>query len=220
MKHTFSYLVTTFFTSYLRNEQGFPKNTIASYSDCLKLLIKYICTLRNIKLEVITIEMIDRELILAFLDSLETVRNNTAATRNQRLAALKTFFHFVAGTYPELMQQSELIQTIKLKKTDYRPPPSLTKEEVTAIISSPDPETLQGARDKAILQLIYNTGARVQEVVDLDITNINFGPLPSVALTGKGNKTRVIPLWDKTVDLINLYLSIRKREGIEWIIFF
>ena len=215
MTHTFSYLVTTFFTSYLRNEQGFPENTIASYSDCLKLLIKYICDLRNIELEVITIEMIDRELILAFLKNLETARNNTPSTRNQRLAALKSFFHFVARTDPELMQQNELIQTIKLKKTDYRPPSSLTVEEVTAIIASPDPETLLGVRDKAILQLMYNTGARVQEIADLNITDIHFGTLPSVTLTGKGNKTRIIPLWDKTVNCINRYLSIRNREGIE-----
>jgi site-specific recombinase XerD len=215
MNHTFSYLVSTFFASYLRNEQGFPKNTIASYSDCFKLLIQYVCQQQNIELEAITIEMIDRELLLGFLGNLESTRNNCASTRNQRLAALKTFFHFVARTNPALMRQNELIQAIKAKKTDYRPPPSLTTDEVAAITAAPDIESLLGARDTAILQLLYNTGARVQELVDLDIADIHFeGPF-SVTLTGKGSKTRVVPLWDETVKVINHYLSVRKCEGIE-----
>ena len=215
MNHTFSYLITTFFVSYLRNEQDLSKNTIASYSDCFKLLIRYLCDQRNIKIEAITIQMVDYELILAFLDNIEAKRSNSSSTRNQRLAAIKTFFHFVARTVPELMSQNDNIQAIKVKKTDYRPPPSLTIEEVIAIISTPNPNSLLGARDKAILQLMYNTGARVQEIADLDIADINLERPPSVTLTGKGRKTRVVPLWDETVELIKHYLSIRKLENIE-----
>ena len=215
MKYTFSYLVTTFFTSYLRSEQGFPENTIASYSDCFKLLIQYVCEQLNIKLEAINIEMIDRELLLGFLSNLESKRKNGISTRNHRLAVVKTFFHFVARTDPGLMHQNELIQTIKSKKTDYRPPPSLTTDEVTAIIAAPSIESLLGARDTAILQMLYNTIARVQELVDLDIADIHFEGPPSVTLTGKGSKTRIVPLWDETVKIINHYLSVRKCEGIE-----
>ena len=215
MNITFSFLVSTFFTSYLITEQGLSKNTLASYSDCMKLLIGYICIRLDIEPEAIDIKMIDYELILDFLNSLEKDRHNSPATRNQRLAAIKTFFHFLSRKLPDLMYQNERIQAIKFKTTDHRPPPSLTVEQVDAILAAPDPETLLGVRDRAIIQLLYNTGARVQELVDLDLSNVHFDSSPLITLTGKGKKTRVIPLWPETVDLLSDYLSARKQKGIE-----
>ncbi len=215
MKITFSYLVTTFFVSFLRDERGLSKNTIASYSDCMKLLVLHVCDHFGIQPEAIDIQMINHERILAFLDSIENERKNCPATRNQRLAAIKTFFHFLARNVPELMEQNELIQRINFKKTDHRPPPSLTIEEVASIVSEPDSTTLLGSRDQALLQLMYNTGARVQELADLRVSDIYFDGQSSVTLTGKGRKTRVLPLWEITLDLIKDYLKNRKNLGIE-----
>ena len=215
MTITFSYLVATFFTSHLSAELGLSNNTIASYSDCMKLLIDYLCRRFNIQPEVIDLSTITPELVLDFLHFLEKERGNGPNTRNQRLAAIKTFFHFVAKHVPELMLPSERIQAIKLKRTEYLPPSSLTPEEVAAILTTPDQETLIGARDTALLQMLYNTGARVQELANIAIADIRFGSAPSVTLTGKGRKMRVIPLWQETVDIVSRYIEFRKQEGIE-----
>jgi integrase/recombinase XerD len=215
MNITFSYLVSRFFTAHLTAELGLSPNTIASYSDCLKLLVNYVCQRLGLEPETIDLRAISAELILDFLDGLEKERGNGPATRNQRLAAIKTFFHFLARNVPELMHPNERIQAIKAKKTDHRPPPSLTLEEVAAILASPQPTTLLGARDKALLQLMYNTGARVQELADITVADLHVAAPATVAVTGKGRKTRVIPLWRETVQIVAHYLECRKQAGIE-----
>ena len=215
MNMTFSYLVSTFFTSHLAAERGLSPNTIASYSDCMRLLVIYTCERFAIEVEAIDMRMLDPDLILEFLDHLEKTRNNGPVTRNQRLAAIKAFFHFLARYVPELMLQNERIQTIKPKQTDHRPPPSLTLEEVAALIATPDPKTLCGARDKALLQIMYNTGARVQELANLTADDLRFENPPAVTLTGKGRKTRVIPLWQETISVLAHYLQVRKEAEID-----
>ncbi len=214
MKITFSYLVSTFFTSHLGNELGLSRNTISSYSDCMKLLINYTCRRLRVEPEAIDIHVISPELVFDFLNFVEKDRGNGAVTRNQRLASIKTFFHFLARTVPELMHQNERIQALKPKRTDHRPPPSLMIEEVVALLSAPDQETILGARDKALIQLLYNTGARVQELANLIINDVRFIAPATVKLTGKGQKTRIVPLWEQTVDILTYYLSCRKKAGI------
>ena len=214
MKITFAYLVTTFFTVHLSTELGLSPNTIASYSDCMRLLINYLCEHLGIDPEAIDIQMISPERVLDFLGYLEKERGNGTASRNQRLAAIKSFFHFLARTVPELMHANERIQAIKQKSTDQRPPPSLSVEEVEAILSCPDPNMLLGARDKALLQLMYNTGARVQELADLTVTDLHLQAPATVTLTGKGKKTRVIPLWKQTAEILTHSLEFRKQAGV------
>jgi site-specific recombinase XerD len=214
MKITFSYLVTAFFTTYLSTEQGLSPNTIASYSDCMRLLIDHLCHHHHIQAEAVELSMINAELVLAFLDGLENERGNGPASRNQRLAAIKSFFHFLSRTVPALMHQNEQIQAIHLKKTDHRPPPSLSMQEVETIQAVPDTTTLMGARDAALLKMLYNTGARVQELIDCAITDLHVDGPASVTVTGKGRKTRVIPLWKETVESVSHYLQHRERAGV------
>lgn len=213
MNITFGYLVTSFFTSYLAAEQGLAHNTIASYSDCIRLLVNYICERAGIEPEALNIKEISPELVLEFLDHIEQQRQNSPVTRNQRLAAIKTFFHFLARHVPELLHANEHIQAIRLKKTDHHPPPSLTAAEVDAILAVPNADTLRGARDKAWLHLLYNTGARVQELVDLTQADFRFEARPTVTLTGKGRKKRVIPLWKETVEILEHYLRLRSAAA-------
>lgn len=215
MTLTFSYLVTTFFTAHLSGELGLSPHSVASYSDCMKLLITYLCESLEIDPEAIDIQMISPERVLDFLDHIEKERGNVATTRNQRLAAIKTFFHFLARTVPELMHANECIQAIKQKSSEHHPPPSLTVEEVDAILACPDPFTLMGVRDKALLQMMYNTGARVQELADITIDDVRFDAPATVKVTGKGRKTRVIPLWEETAEMITQYLELRKQLGID-----
>jgi site-specific recombinase XerD len=211
----FSHIVSSFFSTYLASERGLAVNTRASYSDVMKLLLNFACERFGIEPEQLHLEQLDRNLIIDFLDHLERVRCNTAATRNQRLAAIKTFFHFIARNVPELMHLNDTVQAISEKKTDHEPPPSLTFPEVKAILAVPDASRLLGARDSALLQLLYNSGARVQEVADLSIGDVRSDADATVTLTGKGRRTRVIPLWPQTLDAIKHYLSLRQQAGVE-----
>ncbi|RKX38014.1 MAG: integrase, partial [Verrucomicrobia bacterium] len=214
MKPTLGHLVTRFFVSYLANERGASQNTIAAYSDTLRLLIKHLCEKHGKPPEKLGIEMLDPEAVLDFLDHLEHVRDNSPSTRNQRLAAIKSLLHYAARENPGSMLQNERIQAIRSKKTDHKPPPSLTVEQVRAILDSIDTAPLSGLRDKALIQLLYNTGARVQEIADLRTSDLRFESPATVILTGKGRKTRTLPLWDETVQLIQAYLQARERAGI------
>ncbi len=215
MKPTLSHLITRFFVSYLANERGTSKNTIAAYSDTLRLLIKHLCKQHGKQPEHLDMEMLSPEAVLDFLDHLEHERNNSPSTRNQRLAAIKSFLHYAARENPESMFQNECIQAIRSKKTDHKPPPSLTVGQVRAILDSIDTANLIGLRDKALIQLLYNTGARVQEIADLCIGDLRFEKPATVTLTGKGRKTRTIPLWDETVQHIQAYLQAREHAGIQ-----
>lgn len=212
---TFGTLITSFFSSYLANQKGCSRETITSYSDCIRLLIKYSCEHLELTIDKLAINMITEELILDFLDYLEQERNNTPKTRNQRLAAIKTFFRFTAGQEPNLIEVCERVCNISKKKTAHKLIESLENDEVKAIMNQPNTNKLNGLRDKALLTLLYNTGARVQEVVDLNISNLNLENPKQVVLTGKGNKERIIPLYQETVDAINAYLNLRKKTGLQ-----
>jgi site-specific recombinase XerD len=210
---TFAHAVTGFFTAYLAAQRGLATNTIASYSDVIRLLIGFACERLATEPEKLQIGHLDRELVLAFLDHLERDRGNAAATRNQRLAAIKTFYRFLARSMPELMQFSVSVQAIVLKSTPCEPPPSLAEDEVQAILAVPDTSRLIGALDHAMLQLFYNTGSRVQEVADLRPEHVNRAAAV-VSLTGKGGKTRTVPLWPRTCEAIDQYLQQRHGAGI------
>ena len=212
---SFSHLVTAFFQKHLAAERGLSTNTIASYSDCLQLLINFVCVRLTVQPEEISIDHLSRELVIDFLGHLGSNRANGAATRNQRLAALKTFFHFLAYNVPELMHLNETIQAIYQKKTDHTPPPSMTIEEVESIAAVPNPRRLIGARDKALVKLMYNSGGRAQELADLRICDIRFQAPFTVTLTGKGNKTRVIPLWEDTIEAIRHYIEFREQSEVQ-----
>ncbi len=212
---TVSYIITKFFNCYLEKERGRSSNTISAYSDSLRLLILYLCDKLELPHEKLDLEQITQEEVLCFLDHIEQKRNSSSSTRNLRLAAIKSLFHYAARERPALMLQNEQIQAIQIKKTEKKPPPSLTQEQVLAILDSVDTNTLIGQRDKAMIQLLYNTGARVQEVVNLRISDLNKDHSPTITLTGKGRKTRTIPLWDETLQLIQNYLETRKQIGIE-----
>jgi site-specific recombinase XerD len=210
---TFSYIVSAFFTAYLTSERGLAANTIASYSDAMRLLLNFACERFGVDPENLRLDQLDRDLVVDFLDHLESTRGNGIATRNQRLAAIKSFFHFLAGKVPELLHLNATVQGIREKRTDHEPPPSLTVAEVNAILAVPDTGTVLGARDNALLQLLYNTGARVQEVAGLRLAHVRRGASATVRLTGKGGKTRVIPLWPQTVAAIDHYLALRQGAG-------
>ncbi len=208
-------LIVSFFRNYLVNEKGLSKATIASYSDCIRLLLSYACKHLNKTFDKFKKEDLTDKFILGFLDHLEKDRKNKVSTRNQRLGAIKTFYRFLATADVELTQTCERICTIRAKKTEHKAITPLEKSEVKEIFSVINTDTLLGARDYALFSILYNTGARVQELVDLDLSDLRTDQPLQVSLIGKGNKQRIVPLFKETVSAIVLYLDLRERGGIK-----
>ncbi len=203
---TLGSLVVSFFRNYLANQKGCSPNTIASYSDCVTLLIRYCCERLGLSSD---------KLILDFLDYLEQERGNEPNTRNQRLGAIKTFFRFLALQEPTLTLTCERVCAISTKKVQHKVLATLDDNELSGILGETAPDTLLGARDQALLSLLYNTGARVQELVDLDPSALRLEAPFQVLLTGKGRKERVVPLHEQTVVAIKHYMDLRQQARIK-----
>jgi integrase/recombinase XerD len=209
---TLGTLIISFFTNYLVNQKGYPQNTISSYSDCIRLLILYSCDHLKVAIDKLKLSHFTDNLILDFLDHLEKECGNKVATRNQRLAAIKTFFRFLALQNPTFIVVCERVCAISAKKTEHKVLVSLENDEVNAIFTAVKTDTLWGARDQALLYLLYNTGGRVQELVDLDVSDLRMEEPCQVLLTGKGQKQRTTPLFPETVSAIKHYLKLRDQS--------
>jgi len=201
--------IRLFLTQYLPNERGVSENTLLAYKDALKLFMRYLDANRKLKIDDLACDSIDADTLRAFLDYLENKRHCSVNTRNARLAALKTFFYFLGSQCPECLDLSHHISLIRLKKTPHQCVDYLEADELSAILNSVDVQSRHGLRDKALLLFMYNTGARVQEVVNLKIDHIRFDAASQVMLTGKGNKQRCCQLWPDTLDAITDYLAVR-----------
>lgn len=212
---TLGSLIVNFFRNFLVKQKGCSQNTIGSYSDCIRLLLCYACERFEVTVEKLDLEQLNDQLILDFLDYLEQERGNKANTRNQRLAVIKTFFRFLASQDPILTEVCERVCAISAKKTEHKVIVTLEQDEVKQIISVIDDATLLGARDKALFTFLYNTGARVQEAVDLNLSELRIEKPLQVVLTGKGRKQRIVPLYEETVSAIQRYLKLRRQAGIE-----
>jgi site-specific recombinase XerD len=145
---------------------------------------------------------IDRARVLAFLDWLQAERGNSSATRNQRLAAIRSFIRYTAIERPEFLGQATEIIAIKQKKTPAGDMAHLSSDEVKALLCEPDPATRRGLRDMVLLSTLYDTAARVQEICDLNTCDVRTDRPTVVTLHGKGSKTRRVPLMDPTARLI------------------
>ena len=201
--------VHSFFQDYLERQRDLSPNTILSYRDTLKLFLQFASRHLGKPVVDLSLELLEVELVLLFLDQLEAQRNNSAATRNVRLAALHTFFRYVGGQDPLLLDQCRRIVDIPLKRVatpavDYPEP-----EELTAVLDAIDRSTPGGRRDFTLLSLAYQTGVRVQELLSLRAGDLQLTPPAWVRVFGKGRKQRVIPLWNQTADLVRALLAER-----------
>jgi len=210
-----SYYIRLFLIQFLSNERGLSENTILAYRDALKLLLKYCTDYLKIKIDKLLCDQIDDKIVRKFLDYLEQQRGCTASTRNARLAALKTFFYYLGQEVPECLDNSQRISAIPQKKTPHKMVDYLDPDELKAIIDSIDAASRNGIRDKALLLLMHNTGARVQEIVDIKLNDLRLDAASQIKLTTKGKKQRVCPLWEDTIEAVKAYISVRKpkQEG-------
>lgn len=207
-----SYYIRLFLVQFLPHEKGVSENTILAYRDALKLLLKYCADSLHMKIDTLACDQINREIVCKFLDHQEQEKGCTPNTRNARLAAFKSFFSYVGREVPECLDNSQSINTIPQKKVPHKAVDYLDSGEFNAIMDSIDSKSRNGIRDKCLLLLMYNTGARVQEIVDIKLNDLRLDAASQVKLTGKGNKERVIPLWEDTIENIKAYIQVRKSK--------
>ena len=208
MKPTdFSVHVTNFLTHYLAAQRNLSPNTIKAYRDVFTLLLRFCRDVQGIALERLRLEQIDVSLVEAFLDYLERERKSSPQTRNHRLSALHAFFRYVQAEEPAGMLQCQTILAIPLRK-HARPTVSyLSKEELAEVLAQPDLQTPGGRRDAVLLTILYDAGARVQELVDLSVGDVRLDPPAQIRLLGKGRKMRAVPLMGNTVQLLRSHMQ-------------
>jgi integrase/recombinase XerD len=203
MKPTdFSVHVTTFLTHYLAAQRNVSPNTIKAYRDVFTLLLRFCRDVQGIALERLRLEQIDASVVEAFLNYLERERHSAPRTRNHRLAALSAFFRYVQSEEPDRMLQCQKILAIPQRRNARPTVDYLSKEDLAEILAQADLTNPEGRRDAVLLSILYDTGARVQELIDLSAGDVRLGPPAQVRLMGKGRKMRAVPLMEKTVQLL------------------
>jgi integrase/recombinase XerD len=200
-----------FLSEYLPHQRAYSPNTIQSYRDSLKLLLLFIAGNHG-HISRLSVADLSPAKITAFLDHLETKRGNGAATRNVRLSAIHSFFDFLGMENPEHLDQTDRVLNVRFKRTDHRAIDYLQADELRVILDGIDRSTENGQRDGVLLTLMFNTGARVQEVVTLRPADLRLVTPPSLRLLGKGRKERICPLWPETVRLLKQYLHDSGRD--------
>ncbi len=208
MKPTnFAKYLTEFFSDYLSRRKNVSRNTILSYRDTFKLLIHYCQEVKKIRVEKITLEILSSNLLIDFLSWLETDRKCSTSTRNQRLAALHAFFRYIQSEEPEGILHFQKIVSIPIKKAKKPVVEYLTPDAIKILLKQPDKQTLKGRRDLTLISILYDAGARVQELIDMKIRDVILQEPAIIILTGKGNKTRRVPIMKNTVMLLQRYIS-------------
>ena len=216
MKTTdFASSLSDFLVNYLPNQRGLRANSIASYRDTFVLFLTFCETVKNTSAEKITLSKINRELVVEFLDWLEDTRKNSVSTRNQRLAAFHALFRRIQYRHPEQLSLCQDVLSISLKRCPKPEVMYLTKEQVEKMLLKPDRNTSKGRRDHLLLTVLYDTGARVSELIDVTVGDVSLGAYPSIKLTGKGNKVRRVPLMPNTVVLLSTYLRESRLDSAE-----
>lgn len=207
MKPTdFAAHLTEFLSIYLTSHKNASKNTIISYRDTFKLLLRYCQQQRNIPAQKISMNMLTHELIVAFLEWLEKERGCSISTRNQRLAAIHSFFRYAQYEEPSGILHFQKVIALPVKKAPKPFMPYLTPDSMKLLLAQPDKSTTKGRRDLTLLSVLYDSGCRVQELVDLTVKDVMLANPPILVLSGKGNKARRVPLMKNTLVLLEYYI--------------
>lgn len=203
----FAEYLESFFTDYLGAEQGASKHTVRSYRDTFILLIDYMCDVQGISIDKLSMKNFSRDVILSFLNWLQDNRNNSVSTRNQRYAAIRSFCEFLERKDPTRLATWQSIRSIKSKKTPMSTVNHLTADGIKCLLEQVPTKDRHGRRNLTLLSLLYESGARVQELADLTPSCLRLDKPALVRLHGKGNKIRVVPLREQQVDILTTYLE-------------
>ena len=212
MNKNLNYYITNYFSEYLPNVLGTSKRTISSYRDTFVILFEYLQKEYKININKMDIDVIDYLKIEKFLDYLESDRNNSASTRNQRLAAISSFYKYLQKREISVFDLCSNILTIPKKKTETKVMAYFSVDEIKLLINKPDTKTRYGFRDYLILLFMYETASRAQEISDLQRKQL-FLKDNYVVLIGKGNKSRRIPITKELSNLLAKYIDIFKVQS-------
>ena len=206
MNKNFSYYLTKYLTEYLSGERNLSTNTIQSYRDTFKLMLIYYKNELKIEPEKISIKDINKDNITSFLNWLEDERKLSKSSRNVRLAAIHSFIKYIQLEIPDYISEFNKILSIKKKKHQDREIPYLTIDEIKLILNEIDDSTKLGLRDKTLLTLLYDSAARVNEIIGLNIDDVRLDKPETIKIHGKGNKVRIVPIMGNTVELLKKYI--------------
>ena len=213
----FAYLLTSFLSVHLPGQCGFSSHTISSYRDTFTLFLRFCEDRHKLNPDKITLEKITKALVEGFLDWLVGEKGNSVSTRNQRLAALRSFFRYVRSESPEQILKCQHISSIPIKKYAQEPIRYLAFEGIKSILDQPELSKSAGRRDLCILSLLYDSGARVSEICFSEVGHVRLEYPSTIKLFGKGGKVRIVPLMEKTAHVLRSYMTERNllRYGLE-----
>lgn len=200
-------IIQEFFLKRLINQKNASPHTIASYRDTFRLLLGHISGCTHKAPSSLCLQDLDTPHILGFLDYLESERNNSVSSRNIRFAAIRSFFRYCAYLLPDRIGIIQQVLAIPLKQSEHAEVGFLTTEEMQAIIHAVDLSTWSGLRDQTMFVALYNTGARVSEIMGLRVDDVSLGKSPTIRINGKGRKQRTMPLWKETTKLLKTWIK-------------
>jgi integrase/recombinase XerD len=206
--------LAAFLREHLPRERGASPHTVAAYAHSFTLLVRFAAERVKRRPSDLAVEDIDPGLVLAFLDHVEEKRGNAARTRNARLAAIRTFFRYLEYQAPACLDQALRIRALPIKRTDAKLIDHLTRDEIQALLAAPNPRTVNGVRDRAMLHLTYAAGLRVAELLSLRLDDFPDRSLATVRILGKGRRERVLPLWRETRTMLRAWLAIRPSAQV------
>ena len=204
--------LATFFSEHLPGRIGASRHTILAYRDAWKLWLRFAAERVGRSVPDLRVTDLDGDTALACLDALETERHNAVVTRNHRRTALQAFFRYLGSVAPDSLAHCRRILAIPRKRAPQRTVDYLDRAEVEALLAHVDRRTPRGRRDYALLALLYNSGARVQEAVDLPASALQLDRPYQVRLLGKGRKERICPLWPETAALLRALVGERRID--------
>ena len=215
--------ITKFLGEHLPAQRNVSPNTVKAYRDVFVLLLRFCRDEQGMPPEKLCLKHLDAKLTMKFIDHLEKDRHCSARTQNHRLAVLHGFFRYLQVEEPEFIHQCQRILAIPCRRHRMTEVQYLSGDDMLSIMAQPDSATSSGRRDIALIGLLYDSGARVQEVIDLSVRDVRQQPPAQIRLTGKGRKTRVVPLMDITVETLSNYMqehSLHRSDRADAPLFF
>jgi site-specific recombinase XerD len=202
---TFASLVQEFFTDYMVQQRALSPRTVSSYRDTFLLLLRYAEEILDKPVNSLKLTDLSAKFLASFLDHLEADRHNSVRSRNIRLAAVRSFLKFAARRDPASLGAIDHALSVPMKRFDRKMVGFLPREQMLAVIDVPT-DSWVGQRDRLMLTLMFNTGARVSEIIGVRVADVVLGPTSSVRLHGKGRKQRSLPLWKNTAKAVREWL--------------
>lgn len=217
-------LLRDFLLAYLPVQRKASPHTVRSYRTTLNQLLQHAADQKGIPMMSVTFEMLGRGSVDSYLDWLTDEKGISASTRNNRLAAIRAFVSYAAARRTEYISLASELSAIKIQKQEkFAKVDYMTENAVKALLDEPDTSTRIGLRDQFLMVFLYDTGARVQEVLDVKLNDIRIDGTPKVTLHGKGRKIRIVPLMEGTVEHFRRFMDVfHKGESMlseEWLFY-